>query len=340
MRYAVEGSVERHNGRIRVNARLIDGSTGLHLWAERQEIVAGEVLDARDEMVQAITARLQPSLMASEMSLALRRPTEQLDAWGWMQRAMGALLHLDTRHEALAQAVVLLQRALELDPAYAMAHALLSAVYTWRTLSHAYPEPDKERALAARHAETALRLDPGNPFVLVHCAETAIYCEARIDAAHDMLDAAVSRNPNDAHGFALLGNTRRFAGDDARASLGLINQATRLSPRDPRSYAWMHYASWCHWKLGALEDMEAVSQHSIELYSAYPHSWIALTCALGLQGKAAEAQEAASNLKALYPNFSADNFYRTAERFYGGRFPGAVSAEYSQLRAVLTEAGV
>jgi len=69
-------------------------------------------LDVRDEMVQAIAARLQPSLIASEVNLALRRPTEQLDAWGWMQRALGALLHLDMRRETLVRALDLLKRAL------------------------------------------------------------------------------------------------------------------------------------------------------------------------------------------------------------------------------------
>jgi TolB-like protein/DNA-binding SARP family transcriptional activator len=338
VRYAIEGSVERYNGRTRVNARLIDGRTGLHLWANRQEIVAGEVLDARDEIVQAVAAQLQPSLMASEINLALRRQTGQLDAWGWMQRALGALLHLDERREALVRAVDLLTRALELDPAYAMAHALLSAVYTWRTLSHAYPEPDKERTLAGRHASTAMRLESDNPFVLVHCAETAIYTEGRIDDARSMLEMAVTRNPNDAHCLALLGNTRRFAGDDARTSLALIDQAMRLSPRDPRCYTWMHYGSWCHWKLGSLEAMEAASRRSVDLYPAYPHSWIALTCSLGLQDKTADAKEAGANLKALYPTFRADNFYSLAERFYGRRFPGAVSAEYKQLHAVLVRA--
>jgi len=159
VRYIMEGSLEHRGGRVRVNARLIDGTTGLHIWADRHELAAREVLDVRDEIVQAIVARLQPSLVASEIGFALRRPTEQLDAWGWMQRALGALLHLDQRREALTRAVHPLQQALELDPAYAMAHALLSAVYTWRTLSYAFPAPDDERKLARRHAQTALRLD-------------------------------------------------------------------------------------------------------------------------------------------------------------------------------------
>ncbi len=339
VRYVMEGSLEHWNGRVRVNARLIDGGTGLHLWADRHELAAREVLAVRDEMVQAIAGRLQPSLAASEIDLALRRPTEQLDAWGWMQRALGALLHFDQRRDALTRALDPLKRALELDPDYAMAHALLSAVYTWRTLSYAFPDPDGERKLARRHAEMALRLEPDNPFVLVHCAETAIYSAARIDDARAMLETAVNRNPNDAHGLAMLGNTRRFAGDDARTSLALIEQAMRVSPRDPRSYTWLHYGSWCHWKLGELAEMEAMSRRSVDLYPAYPHSWIALTCALGLQDKAAEAREAAQNLRRLHPKFGAANFYNMAERFYGHRFPGAVSAEYRQLRGVLAHAG-
>ena len=136
----------------------------------------------------------------------------------------------------------------------------------------------------------------------------------------------------------MLGNTRRFAGDDARSSLALINQAMRLSPRDPRSYTWLHYGSWCHWKLHELEDMEATSRQSVGLFPGYPHSWIALTCALGLQGKEAEAREAGRMLRHLHPGFGAARFYNVARRFYGHRFIGTVSTEYRALRAVLSRA--
>lgn len=338
VRYAVEGSVVQRNGGIRINARLIDCTTGLHVWADRQDARARDILDVRDELVQAMAARLQPSLINSEIRLALQRRTDQLDAWGWLQRALGALLHLDDRYQSLTRALDALQHAIERDPAYAMAHALLSAVYTWRTLTYAFPDPDGDRKLARQHSDKALRIEPENPFVLVHCAETAIYSSARIDDARAMLEAAVNRNPNDAHCLALLGNTRRFAGDDARTSLALIDQAIRLSPRDPRSFSWLHYGSWCHWKLGELEDMEDMSRRSVELYPGYPHSWIALTCALGLQNKDEAAREAGRTLRSLHPRFGAASFYQTAERFYGRRFPGRISAEYAELCAVLSRA--
>ncbi len=337
VRYVVEGSVERRNGRLRVNTRLIDGGSGLHLWADTQERTAHDVLEVRDEIVQAVSARLLPSLLSSEIRLALQRPTEHLDAWGWMLRAQSMLMSM-RRRDGLAGAIEPLQRALQVDPGYAMAHAFLGAVYTWRTLSYAFPDPAAERALARQHADKALELTSDNPFVLANCAETAIYCEGDLDKGVSLLELATTLNPNDPNGLALLGHARRLIGEDARNSLAVIEQAMRLSPRDPRSFSWLHYASWCHWKLEELSEMEAASRRSIELYPNYPHSWIALTCALGLRDRVRDAREAGRVLRELQPRFRAAHFYDAARVFYGGRFTGRVAAEYRQLRTVLNRA--
>jgi tetratricopeptide (TPR) repeat protein len=276
-------------------------------------------------------------LLSSEIRLALRRPTEHLDAWGWMLRAQSMLMSMG-RRDGLARAIEPLQRALQADPEYAMARAFLGAIYTWRTLSYAFPDPVAERTLAQRHADKALEQAPDNPFVLANCAETAIYCAGDLDKGVALLELAVTLNPNDPNGLALLGHARRFAGDDTRNSLAVIEQAMRLSPRDPRSFSWLHYASWCHWKLDELKEMEAASRRSIELYPHYPHSWIALTCALGLQDRMREAREAGRVLCELQPRFRAAHFYEAARVFYGHRFAGRVAGEYRQLRTVLSRA--
>jgi TolB-like protein/DNA-binding SARP family transcriptional activator len=337
VRYVIEGSVERHNSRIRVNTRLIDGSTGLHVWADTQDRMARDLLAVRDEIVQSISAQLLPSLLSSEMQLALQRPTEHLDAWGWMLRAQSMLMSM-ARRDGLANAVEPLQRALQADAKYAMAHAFLSAVYTWRTLSYAFADPAAERSLARQHAATALEIAPDNPFVLANCAETEIYSAGNLERGVALLERAVALNPNDPNGLALLGHARRFAGEDPHASLAVIDQAMRLSPRDPRTFSWLHYASWCHWKLNELKDMEAASRQSIELYPHYPHSWIALTCSLGLQRRTQEAREAGKVLRDLQPRFRASHFYDAARHFYGRHFTGQVAGEYRALRTVLSQA--
>ncbi len=118
----------------------------------------------------------------------------------------------------------------------------------------------------------------------------------------------------------------------------MIDQAIRISPRDPRSHRWLHYLGWCHWKLGDLERMEAASRSSIELYSDAPAQWLELTCALGLQGKREESRKAGAILKTLAPEMSANGFFETARRFYGKRFPGEVEAEYRTLCEKLADA--
>lgn len=337
VRYVLESSIEVQSQRIRVNVRLLDGSTGLSLWADTQDRHPTDLFAIRDETVQAIAARLQPRLVDQEVRLALRRPIEDLDAWGWMQRAQAGLL-LARDRDALEAAIQPLESALRADPRYAMAHALLGAVHTWRYLSRAFPDRDRERDLGLKHANRALQLEGDNPFVLTHCTEPAIYLAGDLDHALQLLELAIERNPNEAYALALLGHTRRMIGDDPRTSLALIEQATRISPQDPRSFSWSHYGSWCHWRLDDLPAMERASRRSIELYSAYPNSWIALVCALGLQQKTQEAREAGRVLQTLAPNFRASQFYGSARRVYAARFPGRIRSGYMEIRKVLSAA--
>jgi hypothetical protein len=117
-----------------------------------------------------------------------------------------------------------------------------------------------------------------------------------------------------------------------------MGQAMRISPRDPRSHRWFHYKGWCHWKLGELEKMEEAARNAIELYSDAPAQWVELTCALGLQGRTAEAKEAAKVLKKLSPAFVPGGFFEIARRFYGPRFTGSVQAEYRALCSTLERA--
>ncbi|TPG59673.1 hypothetical protein EAH89_05400 [Roseomonas nepalensis] len=337
VRYLVEGGVEQDSHRIRLNIRLLDGRTGMHLWADSQGARLGDAMGLRDTIVQRIAARLAPRLMQEEVARAMRRPPEYPDAWTWLQRANGVLL--GGRHKAALERVLEpLGRALEADPGYAMAHALAGAVRTARWLTKEFPDPDGERRLALQHADAALAADPENPFVLSHCAEVALYARASTEEARALIERAAQRNPNDANSLALLAHIRRQAQEDPRACLGLIADALRLSPRDPRSFAWHHYASWCHFRQEDLGAMEAACRRSIGLYGRYPMNWIALTSSLSLQEREAEAREAAAVLRRLQPGFRADGFFEAARATYGARFEGPVRQEYEALRGALTRA--
>jgi TolB-like protein/DNA-binding SARP family transcriptional activator len=335
VRYLVEGSIEVRGKIIRVNARLVDGTTGFHRWANSYEERLEDFFAVRNLIVMAVVSQLQPALTAAEIDRALDAGPNHLDAWMRLQRAHSHVLFKRSA-QGLAGAITELTQALAIDPDYAMARSLLAAVYTWRATWSSAARMARERALAVEHAERARKTDPKNSFVLIHCADAAIYSSGNIDLALELLNEAVEQNPYDPQGLALLANANRVVGaTDPTESLRMIAKARRISPRDPRSHRWLHYAGWCHWKLDQLGEMEAAARAAIELYSDAPAQWIELTCALGLQGRNAEAREAAKVLKKLSPAFTAEGFFEIARHFYGPRFTGSVQTGYRELRSTL-----
>lgn len=336
VKYLVEGSFECQQGAFHANVRLIDGRTGFHIWADSYDAELTDLFHIRRDIVSAIAGQIQPELMLSEINRATNMAPKNLDAWTLLQRANAHVLFMRDP-KGLAVARRQLTQALAIAPDYAMARALLAAVHTWRALWSKSSRLHREHVLAVEHAAKAHVSDPNNSFVLTHCADTMIYSAGNIDLALDLLNSAVKNNPFDAHGYALLANANRVAGGNPRESLRAIAEARRISPRDPRTHRWLHYAGWCYWVLGELDQMEAAARSAIELYSDSPAQWIALTCALGLSGKIGAAKEAAKVLRQLSPTFTAEGFYDLARRFYGARFQ-SVRRGYRQLHSVLNRA--
>ena len=147
-------------------------------------------------------------------------------------------------------------------------------------------QPLRDNWRARRHLREALKLGVGAGSALAMCSETALIGAHDIDQALALAEAAVRGEPDDAHALALLGHIRRMAGEDPRASIALIERAQRLSPRDPRTFLWLLYAVWCHWKLGEASEMETLARRSIGLYANIPWNWLGLAAGARLAGPA------------------------------------------------------
>ncbi len=124
VRYVVEGSVRRAGERVRISAQLIDAETGNYVWAERYDRRLVDVFEVQDEITAAVSRAIGPALSHAERQRAIRKQPENLDAWEAYQRAMW--------HQAkggaanVEQARHFLERAIELDPLFAAAHAMLA----------------------------------------------------------------------------------------------------------------------------------------------------------------------------------------------------------------------
>jgi TolB-like protein/DNA-binding winged helix-turn-helix (wHTH) protein len=151
----VEGSVLRSGSRVRITAQLIDAAVDRHLWAETYERELSDVLAVQEEITQAIASQVRASL----------RPEEKRDLAG-MPRVMPDVhedylkgrYHLAKGSESeIRKGIELFQRAIEKDPAYALAYVGLADSYIAFTDFYRAPTETMPRAKAA--ASRALELD-------------------------------------------------------------------------------------------------------------------------------------------------------------------------------------
>ena len=125
VRYVVEGSVRRMGERIRITAQLIDTETGSHIWGDKFDRDLAGVFSVQDQVVQTIVSTLVGRVQASDVERARRKPPASLTAYEYVLKA-NALPWDDP--DGAAEATRLLEKAIEIDPGYGFAHAVLAGV--------------------------------------------------------------------------------------------------------------------------------------------------------------------------------------------------------------------
>ncbi|MEO8926293.1 MAG: TIR domain-containing protein [Caulobacteraceae bacterium] len=153
--HVLEGSVRKAAGRIRISAQLIDGAAGDHVWAERYDRELTDIFTLQDEISQAIVGALKLRLLPAEKQAIGQRGTGNVEAYNLFLMArrynVGGSEGDSRRNETIAR---MCRRAVEIDPGYAPAWALLALA---RTLLFFAGARDEDDGLAA--AERALALD-------------------------------------------------------------------------------------------------------------------------------------------------------------------------------------
>lgn len=125
--YIVEGSVRRNDDQIRISAQLIDGTTGIHVWADRYDSRLTDLFSVQDEITRRIVGALAVRVEDEDWAKAGRKPPGSMRAYDYWLHGKRSL-DLYTR-EANSEARQLFENALALDPNYARAHAGLALSY-------------------------------------------------------------------------------------------------------------------------------------------------------------------------------------------------------------------
>ncbi len=226
----LEGSVRREGKRVRINVQLIDASTDRHLWAQVYDRELTDVFAIQSELSREIATALKATLDPSEQERIGRKPTENGDAYLLYVEAHEIFGRPDRHHDDLARVEMLYEKAVQLDPTFALAQARLSHVESWMFYA---VEPLPVRAQKARTAANeALRLEPELPESHLAMGYVHYYIDRDYDAALKELALARAGLPNDPGIFRAMAAIQRRQGkwDDSSAS---YSKAVSLDPKDP-----------------------------------------------------------------------------------------------------------
>ncbi len=236
VRYVLEGSVRRTGDRVRINAQLVEASTGHHLWAERYDRNYESIFELQDEVISQVVSAIAVRLTDTEQSRIGRLPTSNLEAYDVYLRAEQSLYIGDTG--AFRDTLSFYRRAIALDPEFADAYAGLAraSVELWRQDYNEVVASAVARRYAYEAAERALALSPDNARAYSVLAVLQVV-DGFHDAAIKSARKAVSLSPSDAEGHFNLGLVLAFSGrpSDARAA---VESALRLNPK-PGPGQWL-----------------------------------------------------------------------------------------------------
>jgi len=300
VQYVVEGSVRKAGNRVRITVQLIDAETDRHVWAERYDRELQDIFAIQDEVTSAIVSTLPGRVEAATRDRAARKPTDNMAAYECVLAAK--VLHHRSTREDIGKAQRLIERAIELDPNYAHAHAWKACIlgqqwiYSWCE--------DKEATWNGVREElkTALSLDDNDSDVHRILAALNIN-QNELDKASYHQARAVSLNPNDDLTVVQQGELLTWLGQPEEG-IEWIRKAMRLNPYHPARF-WYHLARALFVARRYAETVDALQR-----ITAPDHLHLALLAASYAQmGNETAAGERAREVLKRMPEFRIDKDY-------------------------------
>jgi TolB-like protein len=233
VRYLVQGRVRRRTQAVRINAALIEAASGTQVWAGRLDGTVDDLFALEDRITSQLAASLLPALRTIEIDRARRKRPESLEAYDCAMRAY-PLLWAQTRGGTL-EALRLAQRAIALDPNYALGHTLAAASYFSQFVNGWSADPAFVRGEGLRLARAALQLDDSDPDVLAMAGAAEANLGSNLDLAMALIDRALTINPNSFWAWIRGGYCHVYRGN-AELALQHFDRAGKLSPFDPLSF--------------------------------------------------------------------------------------------------------
>jgi adenylate cyclase len=303
VRYVLEGSVRRATDRIRINAQMIDGTTGGHLWAERYDRGLEDIFAVQDEVTRTIVNALRVKLTAGEEERRESRGKVDPEAYDLLVRSRQAILQFSSLSSMEARSM--LERAIEIDPGMAAAYASLSIIALTDFINQWNGATPDNLTQALELAQKAIDTDDTEPQGHYTLA-LALSWMRRLDEAERPAERAIELDPNSANAYTALGTIRDFQGRHEDA-LALYTRAHRLDPQFDLS---LHFLGRALLSLGRFEEAEIAFKRRLTLAPRSDMTRFYLACLYGRIGRHEEARRYWREVLEVNPNFSIDHLRR------------------------------
>ena len=299
VRYVLEGSVRKAEKQVRITAKLIDARSGGQLWAERFDQPIGDIFALQDEIAMSVTGAIEPNVLKVEIERVKRKRPENLQAYDLV---LQALPYVYTGMADKAEpAIALLERALELEPGYPHAHALLAWCYHYRFSRGGLQEENRRTAI--RHAHAALTSGSDDATTLAIVGFIIWIDEHDTAAAFDVFDRALALSEINVVALCTSAVALSWMGKNELA-IERAKRALRLSPFDLLNYLTYNALAVAAFNERRYEDARDAARHAVDSNPHFSVPHLHLTAALVQLGHLDDAKEEAKRALALHPAFT------------------------------------
>jgi class 3 adenylate cyclase/Tfp pilus assembly protein PilF len=301
-RYLVSGSVRRMGRRVRVTVQLSDAVNGTQLWSEQYDDELNDIFAVQERIARRVAGTLASSLQQIALQQALRKPTDNLDAYDMLLRARA--LSADPTRNANRMAREMLERVTQMAPAYADAYAELADIYFQRATFgwSEFAQQDVETAI--RLSQKALEIDPDN--VLAHSVLARAYTSVlKYDLGLAESERALQLNPSDAEVMLARAAVLLWTGR-IDESIATAEAAMRLNVSiGPEASLNLGLA---YLLARRYADAVRLLEAQRTRYPSYPLLELPLAAAYAELGRGADAQEAVEQARLKNPHFDIASF--------------------------------
>ena len=289
VRYVMEGSVRRVGNQVRINAQLIDATTGGHIWAERYDGSLDDVFSMQDKITGKIVEALAVTLTGTELSKEFQAETSSPEAYDLFLRGWES--YRRNTPKDYAKAVTYFEKAIELDPDYTRANSALAAVYwnsAWRYWVESF---GLSSAQLNEQARIHLRQAMQSPSALAHqiASERAAYFDRKPDRALAEAEIAIAMDANDPAGHLAMANALLKA-NRPKEAIASMQLAMRLDPHYPSSY--LTRLGRAQFAMGQHRQAATTLERSTGLNPEDDRAFVYLAAAYAHLGREAEAKTA------------------------------------------------